>query len=164
MGEEVIIMDNCLEFFDELYAQILSHPKSTVITHTYSVDRDVWMKTETNIIQYAFFTEDGKKIPTRLFDPLKIEETIYTEAFKEPKKDVIIATIPQLFTRLIEAWYRHIVKIHLIVEEEEFVANENFMQDIRRIASNALCFSMENYRSIRLYDMLKENGYKVFGP
>ena len=115
MDEEVVVMDNCLAFFDELYAQILSHPKSTVITHTYSIDRDVWVKTETNIIQY------------------------------------------------IEAWYRHIVKIRLIVEEE-FVANENFMEDIRRIASNALCFSMENYRSIRLYDMLKENGYKVFGP
>ena len=154
-------MDNCLEFFDELYAQILSHDRCTVITHTYSIDRDVWEKTESNIIQPIFFTEDGKKIPPRLIDPLKIEETIYTEPFKEPKKDVIIATIPQLFTRLIDAWYRHIVKIHLIVGEEEFVANENFMQDIRRIMRGALCFSMENYGSIRLQDMLKENGYKI---
>lgn len=152
-------MDNRLAFFDELYARILSHDRSTVITHTYSIDQDVWMKTESNIILPTFFTEDGKKIPTRLIDPLKIEETIYIEPFKEPKKDVIIATIPQLFTRLIDAWYRRVVKIHLIVGEEEFVANDNFMQDIRRIMRSALCFSMENYGSIRLNDMLKENGY-----
>lgn len=29
-------MDNCLAFFDELYAQILSHDRCTVITHTYT--------------------------------------------------------------------------------------------------------------------------------
>ena len=144
-------MKTQLNWFDELYAQVLSHDKSTIITNTYSLDRDVWMRTESVIMRHSILSEEEKiRIPPGRTISFILREKIYTEPFMKPKETIGIVTAPQLFAHLLELWYRRIVKIRLIVGEDEFVAAANFIQDIRTVVTRSMCDAMETYRSRRL--------------
>ena len=74
------------------------------------------------------------------------------------KEDIILVDIGQLFTRLILSWYRRVVKVRMLVDDEEWIATENFYNDIEKHVGDAICFSIEYFRlEDRIKSTIKEH-------
>jgi hypothetical protein len=148
-----------LDFFDELYAEILSHDKVTVITEMRSCDRtfDRWITIESIIQPSKFLTEeDLAKFRSGMnWTPYFIREKVEDLMVGPTKEDIVLVDIGQLFTRLMLSWYRRVVKVRMLVDDDEWIATENFYKDIEKHVGDAICFSIEYYRSLRLEDRIK---------